>query len=244
MIIAPSRPGSGPIARFRALLREGPAPLLALFALGSAGLFGILASDVLRGERQGWDEAILLALRRPDAERSLIGPPWLHEAARDITGLGSTPVLVLAVLVASGYFLVIRQRSAALLLLVSVAGGALLGTLMKMGFDRARPDLVPHAAKVFTASFPSGHAMLSAITFLTLGALVARAHAHAGLRLYLTAVALAMTVLVGVSRVYIGVHWPSDVLAGWSIGSAWSIVCWYAMAYIGRRLKPSGAAGN
>ena len=100
-------------------------------------------------------------------------------------------------------------------LLVAVGGGVLLSTLLKIGFDRPRPDLVPHGAVVY-ASFPSGHAMLSAVVYLTLGALLARVQPRRLLKLYLLGLAILLTVAVGISRVYLGVHWPTDVVAGWA----------------------------
>lgn len=218
-----------------ASLRRSPVPFLILLGIGASALFLLLAADVLRGETHGWDEAILLALREPGAGHRPLGPLWFQEAARDVTGLGSTAVLALMTVTAIGYFLIIRERSAAALMLLSVVGGVVMSTLLKIGFDRPRPELVPHAAQVFTASFPSGHAMLSAITFLTLGALAARVHERSWLRFYIMTVAVLLTVLVGASRIYLGVHWPSDVLAGWCAGATWALLCWYAVGYLRHR---------
>jgi undecaprenyl-diphosphatase len=128
-----------------------------------------------------------------------------------------------------------RKRGAALLVLASVGGGALLSTLLKLSFERPRPDLVPHAVAVYTASFPSGHAMLSAVTYLTLGTLLARIQPRRRLRAYIVAVAVLLTLLVGTSRVYLGVHWPTDVLAGWCLGAAWAMLCWAVALWLQRR---------
>jgi undecaprenyl-diphosphatase len=111
----------------------------------------------------------------------------------------------------------------------------LLSTVLKMGFERPRPDLVPHATRVYTASFPSGHAMLSAVTYLTLGALLARVQPNRRLKAYLIGLALCITLLVGASRVYLGVHWPSDVLAGWCGGAAWAALCWFIALQLQRQ---------
>ena len=121
-----------------------------------------------------------------------------------------------------------RQRGAARLVAVSVGGGTALSSLLKLGFARPRPDLVPHAVEVYTASFPSGHAMLSAVTYLTLAALLARVQPRRRLRIYVLALAVLTSLLVGASRVYLGVHWPSDVAAGWCVGAAWALLCWLA----------------
>jgi undecaprenyl-diphosphatase len=154
-----------------------------------------------------------------------IGPPWLHEAARDVTSIGSVVFLGFVLLAAVGYLLLINKRALAVLMAVSVVGGELLSTILKKSFDRPRPD-IPHVSQVFTASFPSGHAMLSAIAFLTIGALLARANKDQRLKRYFMALAVFLTVAVGVSRVYLAVHYPTDVLAGWCIGSGWAILCW------------------
>jgi undecaprenyl-diphosphatase len=111
-----------------------------------------------------------------------------------------------------------------------VLGGTLVSTLLKRGFDRPRPDY-PHLAQVFTASFPSGHALLSAVTYLTIGIILARVTVERRLRIYFVAVAVALTLLIGTSRVYLGLHYASDVLAGWSLGAAWAILCWTVLLW-------------
>jgi undecaprenyl-diphosphatase len=113
-----------------------------------------------------------------------------------------------------------------------VLGGVLISQTMKWAYARPRPELVPHGAEVFTASFPSGHSMMSAVVYLTLGALLARTQAARDAKAYILAVGVVLTVLVGVSRVYLGVHWPTDVLAGWVLGGLWAMLCWLAMLWL------------
>ena len=202
--------------------------LLAAIALAAASLalFAELTDEVFEGETHVFDEAVLLALRDPADASNPIGPEWLEEQVRDITALGSISVLMLVSLAAVGFLVLQGKRRTAVLVVVAVGGGMLVSTLSKIGFDRPRPDLVTHAAQVYTASFPSSHAMMAAVTYLTLGALLARAQAHLLLKLYLIGLATTLTVVIGLSRIYLGVHWPTDVLAGWTLGAAWALACW------------------
>ena len=212
-------------------------------AAGLVLAFGQIAEDVLEGDSAAFDRNILLALRNPADLSDPLGPPWLEEGARDITALGSYSVLSLVVGAVAVYLLMVRKRQAALWLLTSVIGGAALSTVLKIGFDRPRPDIVAHAARVFTASFPSGHAALSAVTYLTLGALLASIAPSHGQRLYFLALALLIAVVVGITRVYLGVHYPTDVLAGWCFGSAWAILCYLGWFRLGNG-QSAGADGD
>ena len=144
-------------------------------------------------------------------------------------------MLVFVTLAAAGYLWLSGRRRSMLLLVASVGGGQMLSTLFKRGFDRPRPDLVPHEAIVYTASFPSGHAMMAAVTYLTLGAMLARVQPTRVLRVYVLALAAIVTVAVGISRVYLGVHWPTDVLAGWTAGAAWALACWTVARWLAQR---------
>lgn len=238
-------------ARWIGVEGHGELAWLAGVLLALLSLLGFLqiAEEMAEGETRGFDRAVLLAFRMPADPAQPIGPPWLAEVARDLTGLGGGTVLTGVTLGVAGYLALARKRGAALLVLASVGGGMVLSTLLKLGFDRPRPDIVPHAVTVYLASFPSGHAMLSAVTYLTLGALLARVQTGWTLRLYLLALAGLVTLLVGVSRVYLGVHWPTDVLAGWCAGAAWALVCWLVALWLQRegrveRSEPGAAPGD
>lgn len=174
--------------------------------------FASLAEEIGEGETQGFDRAVMLALRQPTDPGEPIGPNWLKLAARDFTSLGSHAVLATITLAVAGYLALNHMRGAALLVLTSVAGGMTLSAVLKLGLNRERPNLVPHVVEVYTASFPSGHAMLSAVTYLTLGALLTRVQPRWLVKAYVLALAVLITLLVGASRVYLGVHWPTDVL--------------------------------
>lgn len=212
----------------------------------AAGLilsFALLAGEVMEGETAAFDRAILLALRVAGDPATPLGPLWLQNAARDVTALGSITVLSLITAVTLGFLLLQGKRGAAALMLLSVGGGMTLSSLLKNEIGRARPDLVPHGDIVFTASFPSGHSLLSAVVFLTLGAMLAR-FVEGRLKAYVLVVAIALTLLIGGSRVYLGVHWPTDVLAGWCLGGAWASLFWMIALWLQRRgaVEPDSGA--
>lgn len=194
--------------------------------------FGLIAAQVVKGKPLGLDRRITFALRSSDDPPRPIGPAWAQEAARDLTSLGSIMVVTLTTAAVAGYLFLAQKPGVAWLMLLAVAGGIGLNNVLKLLFPRRRPEVVTPAARVFTTSFPSGHATLSAIAYLTIGALLSRAFPGAALSLYFMTLAVVLTVLVGFSRVYLGVHYPTDVLAGWCIGAAWAIFCWVLMAWL------------
>jgi undecaprenyl-diphosphatase len=209
--------------------------LLAILAVAVAVLgFAELADAVLAGQTLSVDRWLLLALRNPSHPSDPIGPSWLEDAARDITGLGSHAVLGLASLAALGFLLLTRKRGAAMLVALCISSGWAMSAVLKLVFDRPRPDLVPHGVAVYTASFPSQHAMLSALVYLTLGALLIRVHPSWPVKLYVLTLAVLITLLVGLSRIYLGVHWPTDVLAGWCLGAAWALGSWRLALWLQR----------
>ncbi len=225
------------MALLSTMLRRARRELALIAAAVLILAFGQLAAEVVEGETLDFDRAVLLMMRSPDNLAEPIGPDWFDEATRDITALGSFACLGLLLAAVTGYLLLRRKRATAVLLLASVGGGTAVSTLLKYAFDRPRPDVVTPAARVFTASFPSGHATMSAITFLTIAALLARAEAEPRLKAYMITMGVILTVLVGSSRVYLGVHYPTDVVAGWCLGAAWAAMCWGIAA----RLQDRGA---
>jgi len=231
--------------RLHKLVRRTPRPerpiLIALIlVVGSLWGFIELAEAVVEGEAHTIDTKLLMALRSPGDPSDPLGPRWLEETMRDITGLGGIGVLALLTAGAAGFLTLIGKRGAALTVLVAVGTGLLLSSLLKTGFDRPRPDLVPHGTTVYTASFPSGHSMLAAITYLTLGALLTRFRPSFQVRLFTLGMAVLLTLLIGISRVYLGVHWPTDVLAGWTIGACWALLCWTVARTLQRRGQIEG----
>lgn len=194
-----------------------------------------LAGEVLEGETLKFDKRILLALRSPRDPSVPIGPPWLVSAALDITALGSATVIGLTVAAVAG-FLVLQGMWRTGLFVTLASGGALVvNAALKQFFQRPRPDVVPHLREVMTMSFPSGHALTSAVVYLTLGALSMRIAERRVTKFYCMAMAMLITALVGASRVYLGVHYPTDVLAGWLIGLSWALLCWLVERGLERR---------
>ncbi len=221
--------------RGKSLQELAPFALLGLIAALLAS-FGRIASMIVNGNTYAFDERLLLALRDPSDPADPIGPAWLENVMRDITSLGSFTVIILMTLVVVGYLLIDGKRAAAAFVLAATSGGIALSEILKALFARPRPELVAHLVDVNSTSFPSGHAMLSAVTFLTLGALLTRVQGSRRLKIYIVSIAILLTIAVGGSRVYLGVHWPTDVLAGWCAGASWAIGCWL----LERRLQQRG----
>jgi undecaprenyl-diphosphatase len=222
----------------RALAWLGRHELATLLAIGSlaAGvwLFAALADEVMEGGTRKLDSTLLLALRRP-GDLQPLGPPALLNAARDITALGGPSVLTLLTVAVSLFLALDGKKHMALFVCGSIGSGLLVSNLLKNAFDRPRPDIVPHEVYAASYSFPSGHSMLSALTYLTLGAILARAHERKLLKAYFLLTAVFLTVLIGVTRVYLGVHWPTDVLAGWTAGAVWALLCWLVARWLQSR---------
>ncbi len=209
--------------------------LLALAGI-AAGVWGfaLLADEVLEGGTQAFDHQVLLAFRH-SADRTPLGPPAIQEAARDITSLGGVAVLTLVTAIAAGFLALDGKKHMALFVCGAVLSGLLASSLLKDLFQRARPDIVPYSAYFSGPSFPSGHSMMSAVTYLTLGALLARSQERKRLKAYFLLVAALLSFAVGVTRVYLGVHWPTDVLGGWAAGAVWALLCWLAARWLQMR---------
>lgn len=206
--------------------RELPV-LLAIFAtFVSLFLFVLLTQLALQEQPHELDRYLLLLMRNPHDLSDPLGPPWLEEVGRDITALGGNAVLILLTLAVLIFLLMSNKSYLALVVLVATLGALGASSLLKKSIDRDRPDLVPHRTVIYTASFPSGHSMLSASTYLTLGALLAATQRRKRIKIFILLFCTFITLLVGISRVYLGVHWPSDVVAGWTAGAAWALICW------------------
>ena len=201
-------------------------------------LFCVIAVAISQNITMPFDRATLLMFRKPGMPAQALGPAWLTDAVRNITALGSYPLLVFFTLASAGYLFLDRKRNAAMFVLVAVGGGIALSQGLKFVFARPRPDVVPALADTFTSSFPSTHAVLSAVVYLTLGALLAQIEATTpAIKRYFLGLAVGLTFVIGITRVYLGVHYPTDVLAGWCIGAAWAIAAWTLALFLQRRRR-------
>lgn len=220
--------------RIIAWLREFDARLLlaALITATSFAIFLEIADEVKEGDTQNIDEQIIIALREPQDYSDPLGPLWFEEAVRDVSALGSFVVLALFIIFVMIFLTLIRRYKAALFVLGATVSGALVSHSLKIFFSRPRPDIVSHGTNVLTYSFPSGHSLLSAVVYMTLGALLTELVTRKRLKSYFLLVGLFLTFIVGLSRIYLGVHYPSDVIAGWCAG-----LCWAALFTIIARIN-------
>lgn len=190
-------------------------------------VFSELAERVMSGGTQAFDEGIL---RWMSAHHSKA----LTSTMLEITTLGTGTVLIMIVCVAALFLTLTKHKYSALLLLVATGGGLLLDMVLKLQFNRPRPHVFIWGTQAFGSSFPSGHAMGATITYSTVAYLAARLHRRAWARWLTMSVALLVIFLIGVSRMYLGVHYPSDVLAGFIMGLAWAAFCMATLEAIQR----------
>ncbi len=193
-----------------------------------------LAAEVVAGDTQAFDKWAVRAVRQADNPALPIGPHWLPEVGRDVTALGSIVVLSFFTLVVAGYLWLDRKFWMMLYLLAATASGLVVSLGLKQLFDRPRQDLVPRLSEALTTSFPSGHSFLSTVVYLTLGSLLATVITRKSVKIYVLAVAVVLSVIVGLSRLYLGMHYPTDILAGWMAGLGWALLCWMIAHWLQR----------
>jgi undecaprenyl-diphosphatase len=194
--------------------------------------FVTLAGKVMDGDTQAFDTKILRALRDPSDPSRPIGPAWMEGMLIDLTALGGSTILWMLILAVAGFLVLQTRYRTAIVVLITSGSGELLNFAMKHAFNRPRPTVVPHLRMVYTTSFPSGHAMESAIVYLTLAAILMRAADTTATKIYILSIAALLTTLTGVSRVFLGVHYPTDVIGGWIVGFIWASVCWVAAQHL------------
>ncbi|MEO6014226.1 MAG: phosphatase PAP2 family protein [Devosia sp.] len=195
---------------------------LLLLAALLTGL-GLIIDEVAEGDTLKFDQAFLLALREPGDPTNPIGPDWLTEVARDITALGGVAVLTLLTTLVTVQFILRGKPRSALYVALAAISGTLISNTLKSIFNRPRPELTA-IAEYGKGSFPSGHSTMAAVVYLTLGVILAVGARNVRLKVFYIGTALLLIVLVGLSRLYLGVHYPTDVLAGWAIGASWAVL--------------------
>ena len=195
-----------------------------------------LGSEIVEGDTLAFDRAILLRLRAATEGHDVVRDA-LRRLMLDVTTLGNNGLLTLIGLLALGFLVVAGKRRLGGLLGIGIILGVAASMLLKLAYARPRPDIVAHLVNVDTASFPSGHAMNSAVVYLTMAALLAQGQKRRGPRIYILGVGILLTVSIGFSRLYLGVHWPTDVLFGWIFGASWAALLSHAAA----RLQRGGA---
>jgi undecaprenyl-diphosphatase len=206
----------------------------ALLALAGTWGFAALAVHVRSGATQTFDDAVL----RWVAAHQL---SWLRVAMLQVTELGTGVVVMMVVAVASLFLWLTRHKHSASLLLVTTAVGILINSMLKDVFHRTRPSIFPSGVEVFSSSFPSGHSMSAAIVYGTVAYLAARLQRRHWSRVVTAVIALVLIFLIAASRIYLGVHYPSDTLAGMIIGFAWAAFCMAtleAVQMVARRRAP------
>lgn len=233
-----------PLQRFFTPRPELPVLLAVLAVVGSVWLFVMLGDYVSEGKSQSFDTWVNSSLRRADNPRVPRGPAWLVEVGRDVTALGGPVVLTMITVAAAGYLFLQRKRHAMVLMLLAIVSGVLLSTLLKHVFDRDRPAGGSDLVSVMTSSFPSGHSMLSAVVYLVLGTMLARTESKRSLRVYFMSLAILLTLIVGLSRIFMLVHYPTDVLGGWTAGLGWALVWWLIARSLQHRGQVEPAESN
>jgi len=230
-----------PDAALAEAVRHPPWLMIGAGALAMAALLVAgLGETIARGHQYAFDRSVMLAMREPEDIRIPEGPVWLKQAMIDITALGGETVLTLVVVAAAGLLAITRRWLSFWLVLGGTISGAWLVSLAKSGFARPRPALIDHLVEVGSASFPSGHAASSATVYLTLALLLTQIVRKRAVRWYLITVAIALVIAIGASRVYLGVHWPSDVIAGWSFGALWALGWWSLGGWLRIRRATAG----
>jgi undecaprenyl-diphosphatase len=209
--------------------------LMTLFL--SVLIFIEIGNQVTEGTTKQFDESIIKYFRLSDNISEPAGPSFLTEFMLDVTSLGGGTIITLITIFVLGFLILQKRYNTMWLVLAATIGGTLITLGLKEFYGRERPDLIYRLVDVSSLSFPSGHSMMSAVVYLTQAAIIGRIQKNRKIRIYILSVALFLTFIIGLSRVYLGVHYPTDVLGGWTIGLAWASFCWFVALYLERRNK-------
>lgn len=209
--------------------------LTVFFVAFALYLFIEFSSEMAEGELTAIDNFILASLRDPHDQSKILGPTWLLWFMQEISHLGGVYAMSTVTVISSLFFAFRKRFRTLMFFLISISSGTLAMLLLKHFFNRPRPSVVPHLAEFTLGSYPSGHSMVSAIVYLTLGVLLARATKSLKMRFVYLGTAGLLTFLIGISRCFLGVHYPSDVLAGWCAGVLWAALSYLLARFVLRK---------
>jgi undecaprenyl-diphosphatase len=217
---------------FRRVRDRFTARVLGVFLAVAFSLWAFLtvAGEMAEGETRSLDERLLLMLRVAGDPGNPVGPRWLEEAMRDITALGGFTVLTLITLTTVVALFRSGRARQAWIVAAMVIGAELSSDLLKLAYARPRPDLVPHGSYVYSNSFPSGHSTISVTAYFVVAIVLASLVRRHQSKTMIYGVGVLLITAIGLSRVYLGVHWPTDVLAGWALGSSWAVLGWFLLS--------------
>jgi undecaprenyl-diphosphatase len=193
---------------------------LSLWLGGAALAFGAfvrITRELIEGEVGAMDNAILLAVAKKRT-------PWLTTTALDVTALGSITLVVLFSAFTLMVLLVLRDRLGAIQLVAASAGAGILTLVTKNIIERIRPEEAQRLVVVSGFSYPSGHSLSTSALYLTIAIIAGRYVHHSGAKAAVFLAVSAVLIMVGASRVYLGVHYATDVVSGISLGAAWALL--------------------
>lgn len=192
------------------------------------------------GASRSLDEVMLSVFRSSSDRTNPVGSRGIEDISRNISSMGSNAVLVFVSIIVVSYLLAQGRKKASWLVVASIVGSLGISFVLKLLFDRPRPDLSVESVHVTTSSFPSGHAMVSMAVYTLFAALLARLDSRRWVKIFFLASAVLINLVIGITRLHLGTHWPTDLLAGWTIGAAWTTLCWltaYARSHEPARME-------
>ena len=213
------------LPKVQRLFAHMEARLLALWIAlaGAAWAFLRVAGEFREGELTAFDTWVLLRLRHPNNPHQAIGPIWLTDGMRDITSLGSVTVLFFITAVAALILYFHNKKPHAAVLGAAVLLSQLSGDVLKNFYGRVRPAFAVYGTPPVSLSFPSGHSTTATTAYFLLATIAAGLETRTAVRILYFAIAALLALSIGFSRVFLGVHWPSDVMAGWCVGGFWAL---------------------
>jgi len=204
--------------------------LLIWFSLTTAlWAFFALGAEVGEGDTGAFDMYLISLLRTSSNGGEAIGPAWFKDSMRDVTALGGFTFLTLMTIVVVLGLLFHRKRREGIIVAATAISAHISIEILKFLYDRPRPDSVLPPIHAYSASFPSGHTTESTAIFLTVATVIASLEAKHNTKILTYTAATFVIVAIGFSRVYLGMHWPTDVLGGWVLGAAWALAAWTAL---------------